>query len=158
MLLQLASADSRIVMATPQESLYPLHSGGVQHSVIVAAAPLEECADGGITAQPTSIKLGWRKAWQRRWPRVAHRTRRKNAQSGACGHVAKSVTEQTRRFIWNGRDPKLGSNSYLWWMREMQPHTPLVGEFRSQYGSRKSARRGRTQPDARSAAGALLLG
>ena len=30
---QLASADSRISMATPQESLYPLHSGRVQHIV-----------------------------------------------------------------------------------------------------------------------------
>jgi hypothetical protein len=41
---------------------------------------------------------------------VAHWTRRKDAQS-ACGHVATSVTEQTRRFTWNGRDPKLGSDS-----------------------------------------------
>jgi hypothetical protein len=69
MLLQhLAPADCRSRMATPLESLHRLHSGRVQHSVIAAAAPLEECANGGITAQPTSIRLGWRKAWQRRWP------------------------------------------------------------------------------------------
>jgi hypothetical protein len=66
MLLQLAFADGRIRPATPQESLHRLHGGTVQHSVITATAPLEECANGGITAQPTSIQLGWRKAWQRR--------------------------------------------------------------------------------------------
>jgi hypothetical protein len=84
MLLQLASAGSRIRMATPLESLHRLHSGRVQHSVITATASLEECADGGITAQPTSIKLGWRKDTQ-----------------SACGHVATSVPAPAWRCTWD---------------------------------------------------------
>jgi hypothetical protein len=135
MLLQLASADCRIrIMATPVESLYPLHSGRVQHNVIAAVAPLEECADGGIAAQPTSIRLGWRMAWQRKWPRVAHWTRRKDAQTqSACGHGAKSVPAPARRCTWTRRGPRLGEKLGAEMRREPQYPPQRCGKSDDEY-------------------------